>query len=145
MTRSAAATPSDHTPDTATAIGTRIRTLRKQKNLTLTQLATRASVSKSYLSTVENGTGSRPGAAVLHKIAVALGVTLGDLLGRTVQTDPTHHVPESLKQFAQAADLPEADIEMLAGIRFRGDAPRTPERWQFIYNAIVMSAGSEHM
>lgn len=127
------------------AIGARIRELRLQKGLSLTELAHQANVSKSYLSTVENGTGSRPGVAVLHKLAVALGVTLADLLGRSVQAvDPGEAgIPSSLQEFAQQNGLPQADIEMLAGIKFRGEAPRTPERWQFIYNAIVMSAGSE--
>lgn len=128
----------------AKAIGARIRRLRKEKDLTLTELATRARVSKSYLSTVENGTGSRPGAAVLHKLAVTLGVTLADLLGRSIQSDTQHEIPESLLQFANQAGLPQADIDMLAGIRFRGTAPQTAERWQFIYNAIVMSAHNEH-
>lgn len=132
-------------PNNVNAIGARIRELRLQKGLSLTELAHQANVSKSYLSTVENGTGSRPGVAVLHKLAVALGVTLADLLGRSVQAvNPGEAaIPSSLHEFAQQYGLPQADIEMLAGIKFRGEAPRTPERWQFIYNAIVMSAGSE--
>lgn len=131
-------------PNNANAIGARVRELRHQKGLTLTELAQQSNVSKSYLSTVENGTGSRPGAAVLHKLAVTLGVSLADLLGRSVHaTDPGEAIPSSLREFAQQHRLPQADIDMLAGIKFRGEAPRTPERWQFIYNAIVMSAQSE--
>lgn len=131
-------------PNTANAIGARVRELRLQKGLSLTELAQQANVSKSYLSTVENGTGSRPGAAILHRLAITLGVSLADLLGRSVQaTAPDEAIPTSLREFAQQHDLPQADIDMLAGIKFRGDAPRTTERWQFIYNAIVMSAQSE--
>jgi transcriptional regulator with XRE-family HTH domain len=131
-------------PNDANAIGARVRELRLQKGLSLSELAQQANVSKSYLSTVENGTGSRPGAAVLHKLAITLGVSLADLLGRSVQaTDPDEAIPSSLQEFAQQQGLPQADIDMLAGIKFRGEAPRTPERWQFIYNAIVMSAKSE--
>ncbi|WP_353952924.1 helix-turn-helix transcriptional regulator [Knoellia sp. S7-12] len=127
----------------APVIGARIRELRNQTSMSLTELATRAGVSKSYLSTVENGTGSRPGVAILHKLATALGVTLGDLLGRSVQANEQQAVPESLRVFATQTDLPEADIAMLAGIKFRGEAPRTPERWKFIYDAIVMSGKAE--
>lgn len=130
-------------PDDVRAIGTRVRTLRTDKGLSLTELADRAGISKSYLSTIEHGSGSRPGAAVLHKIATALGVTLADVLGRIVQSTPAERVPESLQEFAEAQNLPQVDIDMLAGIKFRGDAPRTAARWQFIYNAIVMSAQSE--
>lgn len=131
------------TPDDVGAIGARIRTLRTDKGLSLTELAGRAGISKSYLSTIEHGSGSRPGAAVLHKIATALGVTLADVLGRIVQSTPTDRIPESLQEFAEAHNLPQVDIDMLAGIKFRGDAPRTAARWQFIYNAIVMSGQAE--
>ena len=136
--------PMDAT-DEPRVIGTRIRSMRKEKGLSLSELADRAGVSKSYLSTVENGTGSRPGAAILHKLALALGVNLGDVLGRSVQADPSARpaIPESLRVFAENAELPEVDVEMLAGIKFRGEAPRTSERWQFIYNAIVMSGKAE--
>lgn len=127
----------------AEAIGNRIRSLRDQQQLSLSELAERANVSKSYLSTVEKGTGSRPGAAVLHKVAVALGVTLADLLGRTVRATQNDDVPASLRAFAEEQHLPDTDVQMLAGIKFRGEAPRTKERWQFIYNAIVMSAQTE--
>lgn len=37
--------------------------------------------------------------------------------------------------------LPEADVLMLASIEFRGEAPRTKERWRYIYNAIETSRG----
>ena len=117
--------------------------MRAEKGLSLTELATNAGVSKSYLSTVENGTGSRPGAAVLHKLAQALGVTLADVLGREVQATKTGDIPPSLRQFAREHDLPEADIEMLAGIKFRGETPRDASSWSFIYRAIVMSVQAE--
>lgn len=133
----------DSTANDAEAIGSRIRRLRAQRQFSLSELAERAGVSKSYLSTVENGTGSRPGVQVLHKIAVALGVSLADLLGRQIQPTKPTAVPESLRLFAEEQQLPEADIEMLAGIKFRGEAPRTRDRWQFIYNAIVMSGQAE--
>ena len=61
---------------------------------------------------------------------------MSDLLGRPIIIEPTRERPPSLLQFAKQAGLPEADIEMLAGIEFRGERPRTPERWAFIYEAI---------
>lgn len=138
-----AAPKSADAPSDAKQIGQRIRALRTQRQLSLSELAEQARVSKSYLSTVENGTGTRPGVAVLHKVAVALGVTLADLMGRTVQASPAADVPESLRAFADERQLPETDVQMLAGIKFRGEAPRTKERWEFIYSAIVMSAVTE--
>jgi transcriptional regulator with XRE-family HTH domain len=135
--------PSSGPSSEAQAIGRRIKELRTQQQLSLTELAEEAGVSKSYLSTVENGTGSRPGVAVLHKVAVALGVSLADLLGRTVHAAPTTDIPDSLRAFAEERHLPETDVQMLAGIKFRGEAPRTKDNWQFIYDAIVMSVVTE--
>lgn len=126
----------------AVSIGQRITSLRTDKGLSLGELAAHATVSKSYLSTVEKGSGSRPGATILHKIAQALGVTLADLVGRQVLADPLV-VPDELRALALERSLPKRDIEMLAGIAFRGETPRTKERWAFIYDAIKNSAGMD--
>lgn len=126
----------------AEEIGARIATLRSDKGLSLSELASLATVSKSYLSTVERGSGSRPGAAFLHKIAQALGVTLADLVGRELVAD-SPSVPSALQELASERNLPVRDVEMLAGIAFRGEAPKTRERWEFIYNAIKSSAAMD--
>jgi transcriptional regulator with XRE-family HTH domain len=126
----------------AADIGARIAHFRTEMGLSLSELAALASVSKSYLSTVEKGSGSRPGATVLHKIAQALGVTLADLVGRQVAMDPSN-IPAELRQFASDRNLPQRDIDMLAGIAFRGDVPKTKERWAFIYDAIKNSAAMD--
>lgn len=123
-------------------IGARITSLRNDKGLSLSELASAATVSKSYLSTVEKGSGSRPGAAFLHKISQALGVTLADLVGRELVAD-SPSIPTALQELASERDLPVRDVEMLAGIVFRGDAPQTRERWEFIYNAIKNSAAMD--
>jgi transcriptional regulator with XRE-family HTH domain len=130
----------DGTIDDSTAIGGRIRAFRKDRGMSLTDLATTAGVSKSHLSAIENGVGARPGAAILHKIAVALGVTLADLIGQEVRPQTPAQIPASLLEFAKARNLPQADIDMLASIAFRGERPRTPERWAYIYTAIKTSA-----
>lgn len=100
-------------------------------------------MSKSYLSTVEKGSGSRPGAAFLHKIAQALGVTLADVVGREITMDAPS-IPPELHAFALERELPRRDIEMLAGIAFRGEAPKTKQRWAFIYDAIKSSAAMDY-
>jgi len=65
---------------------------------------------------------------------------MSDLLGRPVIIEPTRKRPPSLLKYAKDAGLPEADIEMLAGIEFRGERPKTSDRWAFIYQAIRNSA-----
>lgn len=130
----------DHLTSDATAIGRRIRRFRNESGMSLSDLATNAGVSKSHLSVIENGSGSRPGATILHKIAVALGVTLADVLGREVHPQTPAGLPASLLEFANERSLPEADVNMLASIVFRGEQPRTAERWSYIYTAIKTSA-----
>lgn len=120
-------------------IGARVRRYRQDRGLSLTELANQAGVSKSHLSVIENGTGSRPGARVLYALATALGVTLADLLGRTLQAAERADIPLSLREFAAQQKLPESDVRMLAGIQFRGEQPQTAKRWAFIYNAISTS------
>lgn len=126
----------------AADIGRRITDLRTDKGLSLSELASIATVSKSYLSTVEKGSGSRPGAAFLFKIAQALGVTIADLVGREIVVD-SQAIPFELSEFAAERGLPQRDVEMLAGISFRGEPPRTKQRWAFIYDAIKSSAGMD--
>lgn len=127
-------------------VGVRIKRFRKERGLSATELARAAGVSKSYLSTLENGDGTqrRPSAKTLFALASAMGVAMSDLLGRPVTQQPDRERPDSLLEFARARDLPEADINMLAGIRFRGQQPSTADRWSFIYDAIKNSAAMDH-
>jgi len=121
-------------------VGERIRRYRQERNLSLTHLAEKANVSKGYLSALENNPVSRrPSAETLYGIAKALGVTMSDLLGRKLLSAPSTQIPEGLREFAEQENLPEADVRMLSAIQFRGEPPRTKERWQYIYTAIRTS------
>ena len=128
-------------PGTPETIGMRIARFREDCGLTAAQLAVEAQISKSYLSALESGDEAhrRPSGDTLYRIATALGVTIADLLGRTVTPVGTEPLPDGLLEFARREGLPQADLEMLASIHFRGAKPKTPERWQFIYQAIKMS------
>lgn len=126
-------------------IGERITRFREERGLSPSELAEQAGVAKSYLSTLEHEDQTknvrRPSADTLYRIASALGVAMSDLLGRPVITAAqAGSRPPSLVEFAKSRSLPEADVEMLANIRFRGEEPKTPERWEFIYQAIKNSA-----
>lgn len=65
-----------------TAIGEKIYKLRKDKKLTLDELAARTGSSKSYIWELENKNPPRPSADKLSKIATELGVTIEYLLGQ---------------------------------------------------------------
>jgi transcriptional regulator with XRE-family HTH domain len=122
-------------------LGQRIKRFRADAGLTPTELADQADVSKSYISSLESESEPerRPSAEILYKLARALGVAMSDLLGKTpVLASGQERTPELL-EFAAAYRLPEADVDMLASIQFRGDRPRTVDRWRFIYEAIKNS------
>lgn len=128
--------------DDFVGIGDRIRRFRGDADLSLSALAAKANISKGYLHRLESGTvDSRPSGKTLYALAEALGVTMSDLLGRKLLIPKTPEIPAALREFADEEQLPEADVRMLATIEFRGEAPRTSERWRYIYNAIEMSRG----
>ncbi|MDQ0193924.1 helix-turn-helix domain-containing protein [Paenibacillus wynnii] len=61
-------------------IGTRIRQLRIEKGLSLSELAECAGVAKSYLSRIERGIQSNPSIEFLEKIASVFSLTVEALL-----------------------------------------------------------------
>lgn len=70
------------TSDLNRRIAARVKELRAQRGLTLAALAAKCSVSRSMLSLVERGESS-PTAAVLHRIATGLEVSLASLFEDT--------------------------------------------------------------
>ena len=60
--------------------GTYIRTLRKQKGLTLKHVEKAARVSNSFLSQVERGIRNPPRPDILNRLAVAYSVPANDLM-----------------------------------------------------------------
>ncbi|MFD2613966.1 helix-turn-helix domain-containing protein [Paenibacillus gansuensis] len=61
-------------------IGHRIRALRQERKLSLSELAERAGVAKSYLSNMERDIQSNPSIQFLEKISEALHVSVDDIL-----------------------------------------------------------------
>jgi transcriptional regulator with XRE-family HTH domain len=128
--------------DKSSSIGERIKTRREELEWSLSKLAEEADVSKGYLWSIEKGeVASRPSGQTLYRIAEALGVTMSDLLGRELLTEPNQERPPALLQFAEQANLPDTDIEMLASVNFRGQRPQTVQDWEFLYGAIQRSVG----
>ncbi|MEO3945372.1 helix-turn-helix transcriptional regulator [Gorillibacterium sp. CAU 1737] len=62
-------------------IGDRIKYLREQKGLTITELAEMADISKSYLSHMERKLQNNPSLQMLSKLAESLDTNLEFLLG----------------------------------------------------------------
>ncbi|WP_421382029.1 helix-turn-helix domain-containing protein [Bacillus salacetis] len=61
-------------------VGERIRSIRENKGLTINELAAKADISKSYISSIERDIQKNPSLKVLDKIAAALEVPLDLLL-----------------------------------------------------------------
>lgn len=77
-----------------TALGEKIRKLRKEKGLTLEKLADLTDSSKSYIWELENKNMPRPSAEKIGKIAAVLGVTSEFLLDET-EDSPTSDVVDT--------------------------------------------------
>jgi XRE family transcriptional regulator, master regulator for biofilm formation len=69
-------------------IGKNIYEIRKRRGLTLTELAERAGIAKSYLSNIERNLNQNPSINVIEKIASVLEVDLKELLGTNDRKEP---------------------------------------------------------
>jgi len=63
-----------------TMMGQNIHKIRKMRGLTLSELAERAQISKSYLSNIERNLNQNPSIQIVEKIAKVLGVDFRTLL-----------------------------------------------------------------
>ena len=144
-------------------LGKRIRDLRLAKGLTKPQLAAKAGISQSHLSNIEHGGKKgaevQPSGAILKRIARALEVLVGDLLGEEEQSA----VPGFLMiPGATRASLPALspsltdyvtlcrvkgnpldgeEVWMLAGISYKKKVPATVEDWDYIMQSIRRTIG----
>ncbi|MCP3761314.1 helix-turn-helix domain-containing protein [Domibacillus sp. A3M-37] len=61
-------------------IGVRIKERRVKQGLSLSQLAKKATISKSYLFTIETKPEVNPSLSILHRLAYALDMKTDDLI-----------------------------------------------------------------
>ncbi|MFD2922992.1 helix-turn-helix domain-containing protein [Halobacillus naozhouensis] len=61
-------------------IGTRIQQIRKDRHMSLSELADRAGVAKSYLSSIERNLQTNPSIQFLEKISKELDISINFLL-----------------------------------------------------------------
>jgi transcriptional regulator with XRE-family HTH domain len=112
--------------------GQRVRMGRQQEKLSQQELADRIGISRNYLSQIERGESNNLSWNVRSKIASVLG--LGEV-------EPQEALPPGLAEFAASAGLPPDDVKMLAALRYRGNQPKTADKWQLLYNVIQMTSG----
>lgn len=122
--------------------GSRIKQLREEQGISLSELARLASVSKGYLSQVERLSETRPSASTLFALAKALGTSVAALLGEREGHNAEGEgadIPDSLREFAKEGRLPPAEVSMLASIRYRGSSPSSKDDWRYLYESIRRS------
>jgi XRE family transcriptional regulator, master regulator for biofilm formation len=68
-------------------IGDRVKDIRMQKHMSMTELAERAGVAKSYLSSLERNLQTNPSIQFLEKIAAVLKIPVDSLLHDEMEND----------------------------------------------------------
>jgi DNA-binding transcriptional MerR regulator/quercetin dioxygenase-like cupin family protein len=93
-------------------LGAQIRRLRRERNISLRELAARTGLSPSYLSAVER-TKSRPSVASLQKLAAALGTNLSQMFGDSPAEPADSPVVRPHERRHLYLDTPGVVFEML--------------------------------
>lgn len=83
-------------------IGDRVKKIREEKRMSMTELAEKAGVAKSYLSSLERNLQTNPSIQFLEKISSVLGVPMDSLLHDEVDTKSVDE--EWLKIIKEAMD-----------------------------------------
>ena len=101
------------------SLGDRIKLRRQTLKWTLDQLATKAKVSKGFLSDLENGKRKSASGEYLNSLSKALGVSLDYLISGSAPppTGEQLNIPASLVAFAKQEHLTFSQTEMLLQLR----------------------------
>lgn len=118
--------------------GQNVRKRRLEEKLSQEELANAVGISRNYLSKIERGKATNLSWQKRELLASVLG--LGKESAATAQ--PHDELPPGLAAFAHAAALPPDDVMMLARLKYRGQQPTTPEKWELLYNVIKMTVGT---
>lgn len=116
-------------------IGNKIRQIREEKEIPLSELARQTGISRGYLHLIEKGE-SRLTQEKLSEIANALGVLVAELVGEIDTYEDIPNIPDSLKKFADDYNLEPSDVIMLSKINYRGRQPKNFTEWHILYTVI---------
>ena len=115
--------------------GQTVRQRRREEGFSQEELAQKIGISRNYLSQIERGQATNLSWQVMNRLTSVLG------LKQEVGTLEGTELPPSLVEFANQADLPPDDVVMLARLKYRGQQPNTPEKWELLYKVIKMTIG----
>jgi len=115
--------------------GKQVRERRTEEKLSQEKLAQTVGISRNYLSQIERGQATNLSWQVREKLTSVLGLKEVE----KAQTSSELGLPPSLAEFASKVGLPPDDVLMLARLKYRGQQPTTPEKWELLYNVIKMT------
>ncbi|MEO3842722.1 XRE family transcriptional regulator [Streptomyces sp. B22F1] len=146
------AEPDDDLDTALTAVGPRLRELRRQRESTLAELSAATGISVSTLSRLESGS-RRPTLELLLPLARAHGVTLDELVGAPPTGDPRIHLRPvtrngmtMLPLSRRAGGIQAFKLILPAGSGRREPDPRTHEgyEWMYVMNGRLRVVLGEH-
>jgi transcriptional regulator with XRE-family HTH domain len=126
-------------------LGDRIREIRIERQLPLSEVARRARISRSYLYELEGREPAErpaPTAGVLYRLAQVLGVSVADLIEpepRRAADLRDEDIPAGLADAGKKLGLTRSEVRHLATIRFRGRQPQSAERWRLLIHQLELS------
>lgn len=99
-------------------LGKRIQELRMRKGLSMSELAERSGVTKSYLNSLERGIRTNPSIQILEKIAGVLQIELESLIRHVHSSQPASAPldPEWLQLIREMSDS-GVGVEMLKSLK----------------------------
>jgi transcriptional regulator with XRE-family HTH domain len=131
----------------ATTIGERIERLIDSREMSISELSRQSGVAKGYLWELVRGKDAsrvKPSAETLYAIGSVLGVSVGDLLGKTMpHSTEVMAWPPGLRDYVDQAKVPPEEARVLAQINFRGRTPTTFQEWRLLHNTIRMVTEGE--
>jgi transcriptional regulator with XRE-family HTH domain len=116
--------------------GEKIREERLKQGYSQQDLADEIDVSRTYLSQIEQGRARNLSFRLAQRLSTKLGIKSPYQDDATPKASDEKSIPQSLREFADQDDIPEGDVEMLAGIEYRGQRPQDPQQWRILYNVI---------
>ncbi|WP_164668069.1 helix-turn-helix domain-containing protein [Virgibacillus doumboii] len=84
-------------------IGEKIKQLRQEKKMSISELAEKAGVAKSYLSSIERSLQTNPSIQFIEKISSVLGVSVNDLIREDKWKDTEEQLDGEWLQIVQEA------------------------------------------
>ncbi len=120
-----------------TAVGPRLRALRRQRETTLAALAETTGISVSTLSRLESGQ-RRPTLELLLPLARAYGVQIDDLVGVPATGDPRVHMRPVRRHDMTMIPLTRRPggvqaYKLIIGVRRAAPAPQAHEGYEWLY------------